>query len=107
MGQVEEAMQHFHEALVLLRSRLPRSLVGGSIALCYYCMKQYWRLKFPSANVTQLDKNKPFLERARCLAHISHAYRMQKKNIMGFMTSLKRLNAAEKAQEYHIHEVNQ
>lgn len=97
-------MVHFHEALSLLESKLPRSIVGGSIALCYHSMKQYLRLKFPSIT-TQLDKNEPFLERARCLAHISHAYRIQNRCIMGFMTALKRLNNAEQAQEYHVHEV--
>lgn len=105
MGQVEESMTHFYEALNLLQSRLPRSIVAGSFALCYHSLKQYLRMKFPSLAIAPLDRNEPFLERARCLAHISHAYRIQNRSVMGFMTALKRLNEAEQAQEYHVHEV--
>lgn len=100
-------MIHFYQALSLLQSRLPRSIVGGSFALGFHCMKQYMRTKFPSlATTPSLDRNEPFLERARCLAHISHAYRLQNRGIMGFMTAVKRLNDAEHAQEYHVHEVS-
>jgi hypothetical protein len=97
---------HFYEALNLLESRLPRSIVGGGLALCYQSAKQYFRVKFPSLGITALNRDEPFLERARCLAHISHAYLIQNKRVMGFMTTLKRLNEAEQAQEYHVHEVS-
>lgn len=106
MGQVEESMTHFYRALRLLQYKLPRSLVGGSFALVQQSIKQFFHYKLPSNGSISLNREEPFLERARCLAHISHSYRLQKRNIMGLMTSLKRLNDAEKAQEYHVHEVS-
>lgn len=104
MGQVEDSMTHFYNALQLLESSLPRTIVGGSFALLYHSIKQLIYLKFPP-NAAQ--RKEPFLDRARCLAHIGHAYRLQNKNVMSFMTVLKRLNAAEKAQDHHLHEVRE
>lgn len=105
MGQVEESMKHFYDALKLLELRLPRTLLGGSFALLYHTIKQFIHVKFPSNTSLHLRRNERFLDRARCLAHISHAYKLQNNNIMCFMTVLKRLNEAEQAQEYHVHEV--
>lgn len=105
MGQVEDSMRHFYQALSLLDSSLPRTLFGGSIALIYHTIKQLKKCNCPSYNIPQLNKDEPFLDRARCLAHISHAYHLRKKNTMSLMTILKRLNEADHAQEYHVYEV--
>lgn len=105
MGQVEESMTHFYEALALMQSNLPKTLIGGSIALLYQSVKQFVHFKFPSTIIPNLHTNEPFLDKARCLAHISHAYKLQHRNVMSLMTVLKRLNDAEQALEYHVHEV--
>ena len=100
-------MRHFHRALDLLKSSLTRSSLRGGVALVYHSMKQYRRYRFPpNSSTTQPQKDEPFLERARCLAHISHIYRIQNKSIMGFMTAFKRLNEAEDVQDYFVHEVS-
>lgn len=105
MGQVEEAMEHFHTALGLLQSRIPRTLLGGGVSLIYHTIKQFLRSKFPYSSSAQLQGNELFLDKARCLAHISYSYQLQKRNVMSLMAILKRLNDAERAQEYHVHEV--
>ena len=98
-------MQYFYNALQLLELKLPRTSFLGSLNLVYHTIKQIIRYKFPSRNPPRI--NQPVVDRARCLAHIGHAYRLQKNSIMGFMTVLKRLNEAEKAQEYLVHEVRE
>jgi len=45
-----------------------------------------------------------FLDQARCMAHVTHAYHLQHENLRTLMTALKQLNAAEEAQE-DVHEV--
>ena len=106
MGQVDESMKHFYRALRLLQYKLPRSTIGGSFALVHQTIKQFLHYKLSFNPNGNSNKEEPFLERARCLAHISHSYRLRNRNIMGLMTSLKRLNDAELAQEYYVHEVS-
>lgn len=45
-----------------------------------------------------------YLDQARCMAHVTHAYHLQHQNLKTMMTALKQLNTAEEAQE-DIHEV--
>ncbi len=105
MGQVEESMSYFYQALRFLDTTLPKTLLGGSIALVYHTIKQFRKCNCPTNSIPQLSKDEPFLDRARCLAHISHAYHLQHNNTMSLMTILKRLNEADRAQEYHVYEV--
>lgn len=45
-----------------------------------------------------------FLDQARCMAHVTHAYHLRHENLKTLMTALKQLNTVEEAQE-DIHEV--
>ena len=45
-----------------------------------------------------------FLDQARCMTHVTHAYHLQHENLWTLMAALKQLNVVEEAQE-DVHEV--
>lgn len=45
-----------------------------------------------------------YLDQARCMTHVTHAYHLQHENLRTLMAALKQLNAVEEAQE-DVHEV--
>ncbi len=105
-GDIGESLPHFHSALGLLHTRLPTHTITSAVFLGYHAFKQLLHIKFPRrflARKTGVD-SQTFLDQARCMAHVTHAYHLQHKNIKTLMAALKQLNAAEEAQE-DIHEV--
>ena len=105
-GEVDESLPHFHNALRLLHTRLPTHNVTSAAFLGYHAFKQLLHIKFPRrflARKTGID-SQTFLDQARCMAHVTHAYHLQHKNMKTLMAALKQLNATEEAQE-DIHEV--
>ena len=105
-GEVDESLPHFHHALKLLHTRLPTNNISSAAFLGYYAFKQLLHIKYPRrflARKTGVD-SQTFLDQARCMAHVTHAYHLQHKNMKTLMAALKQLNAAEEAQE-DIHEV--
>ena len=100
-------MPHFHTALGLLHTKLPTTSASASILLVYHAFKQLLHIKFPRrfiASKSGLD-SQTFLDQARCMAHVTHAYHLQHKNVMTLVAALKQLNAVEEAQE-DVHEVS-
>lgn len=106
MGQIDESMPHFHSALELLSSRLPRSFAAGTCALLYQCFKQFLHSRFPSRFHAHMQGSEPFLDTERCLSLVSHIYRHQNRDMMSLMAALKHLNAAEAARNYYSSEVS-
>ena len=103
---MDESLPHFHDALKLLHTTLPTHTVTSAAFLGYHAFKQLLHIKFPRrflARKTGID-SQTFLDQARCMAHVTHAYHLQHKNMKTLMAALKQLNAAEEAQE-DIHEV--
>ena len=106
-GEIDESLPHFHNALRLLHTQLPTHTITSAAFLGYHAFKQLLHIKFPRrflARKTGID-SQTFLDQARCMAHVTHAYHLQHKNMKTLMAALKQLNAVEEAQE-DIHEVN-
>ena len=49
-------------------------------------------------------ESETYLDQARCMTHVTHAYHLQHENLRTLMAALKQLNAVEEAQE-DVHEV--
>ncbi len=103
MGQFDESLPYFHNALRTMSSPVPTTRAKGCYGLLFNMAKQYAHSKHPPrCSVT----DNTFLDVARCLGHTTHIYQKQGKKMMALMTILARLNAAEKARENYSHEVS-
>ena len=69
----------------------------------YYCIVPRGEITYALSCTSGYD-SETFLDQARCMAHVTHAYHLQHENLRTMMAALKQLNAAEEAQE-DIHEV--
>eukprot|EP00118_Oscarella_pearsei_P022709 m.265442 g.265442 ORF g.265442 m.265442 type:complete len:426 (+) comp40488_c0_seq13:4498-5775(+) len=92
---------HFDKALHVLGKRQPSNRKWPMLwTTAKEGIRQFLHLKFPRQFKGKADcaKSKRLLERARCLAHVSHAHHVHKNNLATVMTALQQLNEAECAQ---------
>lgn len=78
--------------------------MGSTYHLVYQTIKQLLYFKRPASGPVSLHKK--HLDRTRLMAHFMQAYRMKKRKMMSLMVGLKRLNTAQKAQDFYPHHVS-
>ena len=105
MGQVQESLDWFHNALDLMSCRLPTGIPGRGLRLASLCFKQYLHMKFPNHYIDQVEGSNGFQDKARCLTHLVHAYNLVDRKEFSLIPALTLLNSAEEARDFCVHEV--
>lgn len=105
MGQVRESLIWFHNALQMMSCSLPTGRMKGGLVLAGQLIKQYMHVKFPSHFIDYLEDNEGFLDKARCMTHMVHAYNIVNRKMFSLMPAIKLLNTAQEARGYCVHEV--
>lgn len=106
MGQVRESLGWFHNALNKMSCSLPTGRLHGGITLLGQSIRQYLHVKFPSHFIGHVLDSDGFLDKARCMTHMVHAYHIMNRKRFSLIPALKLLNIAEEARCFCVHEVS-